>query len=65
MGRHLADKRKPSDGARLKQFLRLAHDEASTFWQQFRRRPAAQTAQQTAAGRRMTEFARIARGRQV
>ncbi len=65
MGRHLADKRKPSDGARLKQFLRLAHDEASTFWQQFRRRPVAQTAQQTAAGRRMTEFARIARGRQV
>lgn len=65
MSKHLADKRKPSEGARLKQFLRLAHDDASTFWQQFRRRPVAQMAVQPAAGRRMAEFARIARGRQV
>lgn len=64
MTRHLADKRKPSDGNRMKQFLRLAHDESQAFWAQFQRR-----SQQTAGGlmpnRRMVEFARIARGRQV
>lgn len=61
MTKHLADKRKPSDGGRLKQFLRIAHEDGSKFWTAFRQRPVAQPV----VNRRAVEFARIDRGRQV
>lgn len=64
MSRHLADKRKPSDGSRMAQFLRLAHGESRSFWAQFQRR-APQPATAAMPNRRAVEFARIARGRQV
>ncbi len=61
MTKHLADKRKPSDGGRLKQFLRIAHEDSSKFWAMFRQRPVPQPV----TNRRAVEFARIDRGRQV
>lgn len=60
MTRHLADKRKPSDGGRLRQFLRLARD-GSRMWQGLWRQPVAVPA----GNRRVVEYLRIDRGRQV
>lgn len=61
MTKHLADKRKPSDGGRLKQFLRIAHEDSTRFWTPLRQRPVPQPV----VNRRAVEFARIDRGRQV
>lgn len=61
MSRHLADKRQPSNGGRVKQFLRIGHEGHSRVWDVLRQRPAAAPA----ANRRTAEFLRIARGRQV
>ncbi len=61
MSRHLADKRKPSNGGRVKQFLRIGHESSSRIWDMLRQRPAGAPA----ANRRAAEFLRIARGRQV
>lgn len=59
MTRHLADHRKPSEGGRLKHFLRIARAEASGLWMLLARRP-----RMTGQGnRRLVEYARIARGR--
>jgi len=60
MTRHLADKRNPSDGGRLRQFLRLARD-GNRMWQDLWRKPAAGPA----GNRRVVEYLRIDRGRQV
>lgn len=60
MTRHLADKRKPSTGARLRAFLRLARPEGQ-IWQTVWRQPVPVPA----SNRRTVEFLRIARGRQV
>jgi hypothetical protein len=59
MSRHLADKRKPSDGGRMKHFLRLARD-GGTVWRSLWQRPAP-----GATNRRVVEYVRIARGRSV
>jgi hypothetical protein len=58
MTRHLADHRRPSEGGRVKHFLRIARVEVSTLWQALARRPRA------TGNRRMVEYARIARGRE-
>ncbi|WP_151718342.1 hypothetical protein [Gemmobacter serpentinus] len=58
MGKHLADKRKPSTGARVKQFMRLAR-ESGRIWQGLWRQPAAVPVDDQ---RRTQEFLRIARG---
>ena len=60
MTRHLADKRKPSTGARLRAFLRLARPEGQ-IWHSLWRQPVPVPA----SNRRTVEFLRIARGRQV
>jgi hypothetical protein len=53
MSKHLADRRKPSTGGRLKHFLRLAKAPRESW-----HRP------HTASGQsRLTQFLRIARGR--
>ncbi|MCE6952190.1 hypothetical protein LAZ40_18970 [Cereibacter sphaeroides] len=56
MSRHLADKRTPSDGGRVKNFLRLARG-PRTPWHRDEGRPA--------GNRRLMEFLRIARGREA
>lgn len=61
MSKHIADKRKPSTGARVKQFLRLSREQAHTTsraWEPLWRQPT----DSTATARRMQEFLRIARG---
>ncbi|MDQ2068178.1 hypothetical protein Q9295_17555 [Xinfangfangia sp. CPCC 101601] len=55
MSKHLADHRKPTSGARLQQFLRLARAPRETW---HRPRAAAGTS-------RLKQFLRIARGREV
>lgn len=60
MTRHLADKRKSSTGARLREFLRLARPDGQV-WQQLWRQPVPVPV----SNRRTVEFLRIARGRQV
>jgi hypothetical protein len=59
MTKHLADKRKPSNGGRLKQFLRIAHEDSSGFWKSLQQRPVPQPV----VNRRAVEFVRIDRGR--
>ncbi len=55
MGRHIADKRSPSNGSRVKHFLRLARSPRETW-----HRP------HTASGlTRVIQFLRIARGHEV
>ncbi|NJM84201.1 MAG: hypothetical protein HC844_18715 [Tabrizicola sp.] len=55
MGRHIADKRAPSSGGRVKHFLRLARTPRETWY-----RP------HTASGaKRVIQYLRIARGRVV
>lgn len=60
MSRHLADHRTPSDGGRVKHFLRLAR-EAGTGWRRLWKAPRAEKAE----GRTVVEYARIERGRQA
>lgn len=60
MSKHLADQRKASTGARLREFLRIARQQGQGL-QALWRRPVPVPA----ANRRAVEFARIARGRQV
>lgn len=55
MTKHIADKRSPSTGSRVKQFLRLARTPRETW-----HRPRA-----SAGGQRLVQFLRIARGRDV
>lgn len=61
MSRHLADKRTPSNGGRVKQFLRIAHDGGNSIWMKLLRQPV----RVPASNRRAVEFLRIERGRQV
>ncbi|SNX69752.1 hypothetical protein SAMN05878503_104199 [Cereibacter ovatus] len=56
MSRHLADKRTPSDGGRVKNFMRLARNPRE-MWHRDETPPA--------TNRRLVEFLRIARGRQA
>lgn len=58
MSRHLADKRAPSQGGRLKNFLRIAREGGEVWHRLWRRLPA-----MPAEGRRVVEYARIERGR--
>ncbi|HCZ00730.1 MAG: hypothetical protein A3D16_05755 [Rhodobacterales bacterium RIFCSPHIGHO2_02_FULL_62_130] len=61
MTKHLADHRTPSQGGRLKHFLRIARDRSEEVW-----RTAWQRNRETDGGhRRVVEYVRIARGRQV
>ncbi len=53
MSKHLADKRAPSTGGRLKAFLRIAREEGRTGWH----RP-----HQPAGVTRLKQFLRIERG---
>ncbi len=53
MTKHIADRRTPSQGGRVKLFLRLARQERG-FWHR---------SESTAGNRRLVEFLRIARGR--
>ncbi|MFN3973517.1 MAG: hypothetical protein ACK4GO_18530 [Gemmobacter sp.] len=66
MTRHLADKRGPSEGGRLVNFLRISRGAGEgapgdgvwrALWKAPRRAPA--------EGRRVVEYLRIARGRSV
>ncbi len=59
MTRHLADKRAPSDGGRVKEFLRIARAEGDRFWQALWRKPRPVVVE----SRRTAEFLRIDRGR--
>jgi hypothetical protein len=59
MTRHLADHRTPSEGGRVKQFLRIARAEASGLWMRLARRPR----MMGTGNRRLVEYARIERGR--
>ncbi len=61
MTRHLADHRKPSQGGRVKHFLRIARAEASDLWQRMAQRPRGPVE----GNRRLVEYVRIARGRQA
>lgn len=60
MGRHLADHRTPSQGGRMKHFLRIAR-EGTAFWHALWRTPAPVPV----TNRRTVEFVRIAKGREV
>lgn len=55
MTKHLADKRKPSTGGRVKHFMRLAREARETW-----HRSEAKT-----GSSRLAQFLRIARGREV
>ena len=59
--KHLADHRSGSTVARVAQFLRLARADNDKSWAQVWQKPV----QQPANNRRVVEFIRIARGREV
>ncbi|QYK41894.1 MAG: hypothetical protein KF887_01755 [Paracoccaceae bacterium] len=59
MSRHLADKRAPSDGGRVKHFLRIAREGGEQVWRGLWQKPRLKPAE----GRRVVEYARIERGR--
>lgn len=61
MTRHLSDKRAPSDGGRLKHFLRIARQGGEGLWHGLWKAPRHKPAE----GRRVVEYVRIARGREV
>lgn len=61
MTRHLADKRAPTDGGRIRNFLRIARSEGEGFWRGLWKAPRLKPAE----GRRVVEYVRIARGREV
>ena len=61
MTKHLADHRTPSQGGRLQHFLRIARDRSEAAW-----RAAWQRPRETDGGhRRVVEYVRIEKGRQV
>ena len=53
MTKHLADKRKPTTGARVKHFLRLSRSKRETWHR----------SESSESGSRLAQFLRIARGR--
>ena len=61
MTKHLADHQRTSNGSRVQHFLRIARDRTETAWSKAWQRPM------TGAddNRRVVEYVRIARGRQV
>ena len=61
MSKHLADHREPSQGGRMKHFLRLARDRSEAAWRAVWQRKF----ERAAGNRRVVEYIRIARGRDV
>lgn len=61
MSRHLADKRAATDGGRVKHFLRIARESGEGLWRGLWKTPRLKPAE----GRRVVEYVRIARGREV
>lgn len=61
MARHPVDRRSPSEGGRLKHFLRIAREGSESLWRGLRRRPE----DKAGPNRRAVEYARIERGRQA
>lgn len=62
MSRHLADHRKPSQGGRMKHFLQIARGAASgEIWHKLWQRPA----ERGESNRRVAEYVRIDKGREV
>ena len=61
MTKHLADHQRASDGGRLQHFLRIARDRTEVVWAKARQRPALRDDE----NRRVVEYVRIARGRDV
>lgn len=61
MTRHVADRRAPSDGSRVKEFLRITRSEGSQLWQGLWRRPQPVVVE----ARRTAEFVRIERGQRA
>lgn len=59
MSKHLVDQRKPSNGGRLKHFLRIARSQTDAFWRGVWQRPV----ERADGNRRLMEYMRIARGR--
>lgn len=57
MARHLADRRGPSDGGRVRNFLRIARDGGDRVWRKLWQRPRNKPAE----GRRVVEYLRIER----
>lgn len=61
MTKHLADHRTPSQGGRLKHFLRIARNKSEDMW-----RTTWQRSREAGRGnRRVVEYIRIERGRDV
>lgn len=61
MTRHVADKRAASTGGRMTHFLRISRDRSESLWRSLWKMPRVKPAE----GRRVVEFARIDRGREV
>jgi hypothetical protein len=61
MTKHLADHQRASNGGRLRHFLRIARDRSEAAWTKVRQRPLMRGDN----NRRVVEYIRIARGRQV
>ncbi|MGB8813025.1 MAG: hypothetical protein WCC57_07550 [Paracoccaceae bacterium] len=62
MSKHLADHREPSQGGRVKHFVAIARGAASNaMWRGLWQRPV----MRGDGNRRLVEYVRIARGRQV
>ncbi len=59
--KHLADHRSTSTGGRLAHFLRLARNQGDAVWARVWKRPASPAA----GNRRVVEFVRIERGREI
>lgn len=59
MTKHIADHRSPSNGGRLKHFLRIARDSSDAVWRATWSRPL----NRPKGNRRVVEYIRIARGR--
>ncbi|MDB5663593.1 hypothetical protein [Cypionkella sp.] len=58
MTKHIADRREPSNGARLQHFLRLAREASPAAPRQLHQRPQTRSED----NRRMQEYLRIERG---
>lgn len=61
MTKHLADHPRESNGGRMQHFLRIARDRTEAAWAKARQRPESPDDD----NRRVLEYVRIARGRQV
>ena len=59
MSKHLADHRAPSNGGRMKHFLRIARSRTDAFWRGVWQRPVGRAD----GNRRLMEYVRIERGR--